>query len=55
VSDKLRVTTDGAVRVVTIDRPQAPEALNVIKATLHHELREFLGSDKYDAIDTREG
>ena len=35
MSDELRVTTDGAVRIVTINRP---DALNVISATLHHEL-----------------
>jgi enoyl-CoA hydratase len=35
VSDELLVTTDGAVRIVTINRP---DALNVINATLHHKL-----------------
>ncbi|MGB7872305.1 MAG: enoyl-CoA hydratase/isomerase family protein, partial [Mycobacterium sp.] len=35
MSDELRVTTDGAVRIVTINRP---DALNVIDATLHHQL-----------------
>jgi enoyl-CoA hydratase len=35
VSDELRVTSDGAVRIVTINRP---DDLNVINATLHHKL-----------------
>jgi hypothetical protein len=35
VSDELLVTTDGAVRIVTINRP---DSLNVINATLHHKL-----------------
>jgi enoyl-CoA hydratase len=35
VSDELLVTTDGAVRVVTINRP---DDLNVVNATLHHKL-----------------
>ncbi|HXO56177.1 MAG TPA: enoyl-CoA hydratase/isomerase family protein, partial [Mycobacterium sp.] len=35
MSDELQVTADGAVRIVTINRP---EALNVINATLHHKL-----------------
>jgi len=35
VSDELLVTTDGAVRIVTINRP---DDLNVVNATLHHKL-----------------
>ncbi|MDT5411759.1 MAG: enoyl-CoA hydratase, partial [Mycobacterium sp.] len=35
VSDELRVTADGAVRIVTINRP---DDLNVVNATLHHKL-----------------
>ena len=35
MSDELRVTTDGAVRVVTINRP---DDLNVVNAALHHKL-----------------
>ena len=35
MSDELLVTTDGAVRVVTINRP---DDLNVVNATLHHKL-----------------
>jgi enoyl-CoA hydratase len=35
VSDELRVTADGAVRIVTINRP---DDLNVVNATLHHQL-----------------
>jgi enoyl-CoA hydratase len=35
VSDELLVTTDGAVRIVTINRPDDP---NVVNASLHHRL-----------------
>jgi enoyl-CoA hydratase len=35
VSDELLVTTDGAVRIVTINRP---DDLNVVNAALHHRL-----------------
>ena len=41
VSDELRVTTDGAVRIVTINRPMYID-----------KVREFLGADKYDVIET---
>ena len=41
VSDELRVTTDGAVRIVTISHID--------------KVREFLRADKYDAIDVPEG
>ena len=35
MSDELLVTTDGAVRIVTINRP---DDLNVVNAALHHRL-----------------
>jgi hypothetical protein len=44
VSDELLVASDGAVRIVTINRPQSR---NVI------DDREFLGADKYEAIDVQ--
>jgi hypothetical protein len=75
VSDELRVTADGAVRIVTINRTDdlnvvskhlaqgaiaivdygpAAEALELGADDHIEKVREFLGTDKYDAIDTPE-